>query len=385
MRSITHLLPLLGLALLSTVATSRDARAAESNDRLLLFISSFAGGDKAGIQACALDLASGKLTVGRKFADVQQTFFLALSPDRRFLYATHAPGTFGGAENEELTALEITSDDGQLKLLNRQSSLGTATCYLHVDATGKSLLVANYSSGSVAVLPIRPDGTLGEATSFVKHEGSSVNPERQGEPHAHAIIPNPNNRFVYAADLGTDQIVAYQLEADTGRIAAAFQPFVRTPAGSGPRHLTFHPRSGRLYAINELLNTVTLFDHDPETGFLIERQTISTLPAAYEGTSYTADVKITPNGKFLYGTNRGHHSVAAYRVGEDGVLELLEIVPSGGDGPQNLVITPDGRYLLVANMPGNNVGVFRIDAASGKLDRVGDPVTIPMPSCILIR
>jgi len=375
------------LALMVLVGTmlSRDALAADPANRLLVFISSFATGDDAGIHACSLDLSTGKLEPIRRSTDVQQTFFMALSPDRRHLFATHAPNSFGGPDNEEVSALEVVDEDGQLKLLNRQSSLGTATCYLHVDATGKSLLVANYSSGSVAVLPIRADGTLGEAASFVKHEGSSVNPERQGEPHAHAIIPNPSNRFAYAADLGTDKIMAYRLDADTGRIAAAFQPFARTPAGSGPRHLTFHPRSRRLYAINELLNTVTLFDHDADSGFLIERQTISTLPDGYQGTSYTADLKITPDGRFLYGTNRGHHSVAAYRIADEGTLELVEIEPSGGAGPQNLAITPDGQYLLVANMPGNNVAVFRIDAKTGALERVGEPVAIPMPSCILIR
>lgn len=375
----------LALMLVAAVLFPRVARAAEPADRLLVFVSSFATGDDAGIHACTFDLKTGKLVSVRKSTDVQQTFFMALSPDRRHLFATHAPHSFGGPDNEEVSALEVVDEDGQLKLLNRQSSLGTATCYLHVDATGKSLLAANYSSGSVAVLPIRADGTLGEATSFVKHEGSSVNQERQGEPHAHAIIPSPSNRFAYAADLGTDKIVAYRLDADTGRIAAAFQPFTRTPAGSGPRHLTFHPRSGRLYAINELLNTVTCFDHDPDSGFLIERQTISTLPAGYAGTSYTADLKITPDGRFLYGTNRGHHSVAAYRIADEGTLELVEIEPSGGAGPQNLAITPDGHYLLVANMPGNHVAVFRIDAKTGALERAAEPVAIPMPSCILIR
>ena len=385
MRSTFSVIPFLGLALFGVSLLPGLSQAAEPTSTLRLFISSFAAGDDAGIHACTLDTQTGQIVTDSKFGDVQQTFFMALTADRRYLYATHAPNQFGGAENEEITALEIVNDQGQLQLLNRQSSLGTATCYLHVDATGKSLLVANYSSGSVAVLPIRPDGSLGEAASFVKHEGSSVDPERQGHPHAHSIIPSPNNRFAYAADLGTDQIVAYQMDATTGRIAAAQQPFVRTPAAAGPRHLTFHPRTGRLYAINELKNSVTLFDHHPDTGFLIERQTISTLPAEYEGTSYTADVKVTPDGRFLYGTNRGHHSIAAYRIADDGTLTLLEIEPSGGAGPQNLAITPDGRFLLVANMPGNNVTVFRIDAAAGTLERVGEPVGIPMPSCILIR
>ncbi|MCA9113419.1 MAG: beta-propeller fold lactonase family protein, partial [Planctomycetaceae bacterium] len=160
--------------------------------------------------------------------------------------------------------------------------------------------------------------------------------------------------------------------------------FVRTPPGAGPRHLTFHPNGKHLYAINELKNSVTLFDYANETGMLIERQTIPTLPPEFEGTSHCADLKITPDGRFLYGTNRGHDSIAAYRIAADGQLALIGIEPSLGKGPQNLAIAGDGKLLLCANMPGNNVAVFRIDSESGKLTSVGPPTTMPMPSCIML-
>ena len=330
-------------------------------------------------------LDTGELKLVHRTTDVHQPFFLALSRDRKFLYATDAPGQFGGKENEQVASFQLVGDTGQLKLLNRQSSLGTATCYVDVDATGKAVVVANYATGSVASFPVRADGSLEEAASFVQHAGSSVNPARQEGPHAHCIVISPDNRFAYAADLGLDQVLGYRLDASRGKLSPNRQAFVRTPPGAGPRHLTFHPKGPHVYVINELANSVTMFDHDPETGFLIERQTISTLPKGFGGTSYCADLKITPDGRFLYGTNRGHHSIAAYRIGDDGRLTSLAIVPSRGDGPQNLAITPGGELLLCANMPGNNVAVFRIDPEGGSLTPVGQPLSIPAPSCIRIR
>ncbi|MCA9017541.1 MAG: beta-propeller fold lactonase family protein, partial [Planctomycetaceae bacterium] len=181
------------------------------------------------------------------------------------------------------------------------------------------------------------------------------------------------------------KIMAYQLDPQTAKLTPSPQPFVRTIPGAGPRHLTFHPNGKQLYVINELKNSVTEFDYDPKTGTLIEQKTISTLPEDFEGTSYCADLKITPDGRFLYGTNRGHDSIAAYQIDDTGKLSLLEIEPSLGKGPQNLAITADGKFLLCANMPGNNVIVFQIDEQTGKLTPVGDPVSIPSPSCIMIR
>ncbi|MCB9873369.1 MAG: lactonase family protein [Planctomycetaceae bacterium] len=349
----------------------------------LVFISAFTSGDAGAIHAYQLDVETGSLRLIQRTTDVENPFFMALSPDQRYLYSIHAKA-FGGAENEEVAAYEIKGRSGELALLNRQSARGTASCYLTVDATGKSVLVANYSTGSVAALPVLDDGSLGEAASFVQHAGSSIDPKRQTGPFAHSIITSPDNRFAYAADLGLDQILGYRLDAKTSKLSPNQQPFVRTPPGAGPRHLTFHPNGKHLYAINELKNSVTLFDYANETGMLIERQTIPTLPPEFEGTSHCADLKITPDGRFLYGTNRGHDSIAAYRIAADGQLALIGIEPSLGKGPQNLAIAGDGKLLLCANMPGNNVAVFRIDSESGKLTSVGPPTTMPMPSCIML-
>lgn len=351
----------------------------------LVFISAFASGEDGAIHAYRLDGKSGQLTQVQRTTGPEQPFFLALSPDSKFLYSIHAPEKFGGKTNEQVAAYKIVGDSGKLQLLNRQPALGSASCYLDVDATGKTVVVANYLTGSVAAFPVQGDGSLGKAAAFIQHKGSSVNSARQEGPHAHSIVVSPDNRFVYAADLGLDKILSYILDPKTSRLTPNRQPFVRTLPGAGPRHLIFDPSGKHVYVINELANSVTAFAYDAESGVLIELQTLSTLPDDFEGTSHCADLKITPDGQFLYGTNRGQDSIAMYRIGAHGRLTLLGIEPSLGKGPQNLAITPDGKLLICANMPGNNVAVFRIDGKSGALRSVGDPISMPGPSCILLR
>jgi len=345
----------------------------------LIFISAFAPGEKGAIHAYKMNPQTGEFKLVERTSDVEHPFFLAASPDNKFLYSIHAPGKFSGKDNEFVSAFALEGRTGKLKLLNRQSSQGTASCYLDIDKSGKAVVVANYTTGSVACLPVKEDGSLGEPETFIQHTGSSVN------PHAHCSVISPDQKFVFAADLGLDKILAYQLNPETAELTPAAQPFVRTIPGAGPRHLTFHPDGKQMYAINELKNSITEFDYNPESGMLIEGQTISTLPEDFTGTSHCADLKFTPDGKFLYGTNRGHDSIAAYQVDDQGKLTLIEITPSLGKGPQNLAVTTDGKFLICANMPGNNVVVFQIDAKSGKLSPVGDPVEIPSPSCIMIR
>ena len=370
--------PLILFSLLSMLIRTTTARA----DDPLVFISAFASGDKGAIHAFQFDTTNGALKPLHRTTDIRNPFFIAISPDRHFLFAIDAE-KFGGTENEFVAAYAIEGRTGALKRLNQQSTHGRASCYLDVDATGKTVVVANYSSGSVAALSVQKDGSLGEAASFVQHSGSGFDPARQKGPNAHSIVISPDNRFALAADLGIDKILIYRLDAATAKLTSnEAQPFAKMPPGSGPRHLTFHPNGKRVYVISELKNTVTFFDYTADSGTLTERQTISTLPADFTGKSFCADLKITPDGRFLYGTNRGHDSIAAYRIADDGRLSLITIQPSLGKGPQNLLITPDGQWLLCANMPGNSVVVFRIDPKTGDLKAAGEPVAMPMPSCI---
>ncbi len=348
----------------------------------IVFVSAFTSGAAGAIHAYQFDTASGKLRLLQRTTDIEHPFFLAISADNQFLYAIDADN-FGGTENEFVAAYKIDGRSGGLTRINRSSSLGTAACYLDVDSTGQSVCVANYSTGSVAALPIQSDGSLGAAGAFVQHVGSSIDLQRQSSPHAHCIVISPDNRFALAADLGTDQVLIYRLTPATAQLTPnPAQPFVSLPPGSGPRHLTFHPNGRQVYVINELKNTVTCFDYTAEDGRLTAQQTIPTLPSDFTGTSHTADLKITPDGKFLYGTNRGHDSIAIFGIDADGQLSLVRIVPSLGKGPQNLLVTPDGRWLLCGNMPGNNLVVFAIDARSGELTPSGEAIELPMPACI---
>lgn len=368
----------------STLTLSPTLRA----DDPLLFVSSFSGGEKGAISAFRISLEDGSLTPLARTGDIENPFFLAVSPDQRFLYAVHTEA-FGGDENEEVAAYAIDPASGGLALLNRQSAQGTATCYLEVDHAGKTLLLANYSSGSVAALPIREDGSLGEVTSFTQHEGGSrVDPKRQSGPHAHSIIVSPGNHFACAADLGLDRILVYRLDETKAELEPLPASAGTSLPGSGPRHLAYFPENdnsaavSQIYAIDELSNAITRFSQDAETGSLTRHEVVSTLPEDFEGTSHCADLKFTPDGKFLYGTNRGHDSIAIFRTGKDFALTRVGIVPSLGKGPQNLLVTPDGKWLLCANMPGNNLVVFRIDPDTGNLTPAGAPHEITMPSSI---
>lgn len=347
----------------------------------LLFVSSFAPGEKGAIHSFRFDLKTGALDKVHTHGNTPNPFFLALSPDKKFLYSIHAK-QFGGKDDEDVAAFAI-GPKGSLQFINKQSARGSAACFLQVDATGKSILVANYASGSVATLPIRKDGGLEPSASFMKHDGSSVIAGRQKQPHAHCFVPSPDNRFLYAADLGMDKILIYRLDANTSKAAPNDPPFAVCPPGAGPRHFVFHPDGKRAYAVNELANSVTMFDFDATTGALSARKTITTLPADFKGTSNCADIKITPNGLFLYATNRGHDSIAMYRLGKNDTFELTGIIPSRGKGPQNISIMPGGQWLVCANMPGDNLAVFAIEPETGKLTPSGSIIEMPKPSCIV--
>lgn len=356
----------------------------QNADSLLIFITAFSSGEDGAIHAYELNLKTGALRLLNRTTDAENPFFLALSPNQQTLYAIHEPGTFGSDANGEVAAYKIEDQAGKLTLLNRQPTRGGAACYVAVDATGKTLLAANYQDGTVLSYPIRGDGSLGEAVSFFQHVGSSVNPDRQQEPHAHCFVISPDNRYAYSADLGIDKIMNYRLDAASATLVPNRQPFVRTHPGAGPRHFLFHPHQPFAYAINELDNTITLFEYVSSSGALLEQQTVSTIPETFDGTTHCADLKITPDGRFLYGTNRGHDSIAIYAIAENGYLSLINIEPSGGEQPQNLAITPDGQFLMCANMAGNCVTLFRIEPDTGQIFPTGEVVDIPMPSCIMI-
>jgi 6-phosphogluconolactonase len=254
---------------------------------------------------------------------------------------------------------------------------------LAVDQTGKWLVAANYGGGSVSAFPIKSDGSLGEATGFVQHAGASVNQQRQKEPHAHSVNFSPDNRFVLVSDLGLDQVMIYRLDPVKGTLSANNPAFAKVKSGAGPRHFAFHPNKRFGYVINEIDSTVTAFSYQPSNGTLEEVQTISTLPKDYTGKSYTAEIEVHPNGRFLYGSNRGHDSIAVFSIDpRKGNLTTLEQTSTQGKTPRNFAIDPSGSYLFAANQGSDNIVMFKIDQKTGKLTPTGAVLEVPSPVCV---
>ena len=281
-----------------------------------------------------------------------------------------------------MSAFAIQPETGKLSLLNQVSSHDEGPAHITLDRTGKYALVSNYTLGSVAVFPVLKDGRLGEATSFVQHKGSSVNPERQKGPHAHAIALSPDNRFAVVADLGLDQLLVYSFDAAKGTLGAKPQ-IVKAAPGAGPRHLVFSPDGRFLYVINELQSTVVTYSYNAATGALHELQTISTLPKGFSGNNTAAEIEIHPSGKFLFASNRGEDSVAVFAIdSETGTLTHVANSPTGGKTPRNFAIDPTGSWLLAANQDSNEIVIFRIDRKTGQLNPTRESLQVPSPVCL---
>ena len=350
---------------------------AQSTD---VYVGTYTGPKSKGIYLFSLDTASGKLTPKGLAAEVASPSFLAIHPSRRYLYAVGEMNNFQGKKAGGVSAFSI-GEDGKLTLLNQQPSGGQGPCHISIDKTGRNALVANYGGGSVACLPIEADGKLKEPSATIQHQGSSANPQRQKQPHAHSINPSPDNRFALAADLGIDKVMVYRLDVEKGTLTAA-EPGV-VPPGSGPRHFAFHPNGKNAYAINELTSTVTAFSWDAERGALTEIQTTTTLPGGFVGNNSTAEVQVHPSGKFLYGSNRGHDSIAVFSIDPaSGKLTAVETESTRGKTPRNFGIDPSGKWLIAANQNSGTLSVYGIHPETGKLDPVGEPVECPSPVCV---
>ncbi|WP_342359575.1 lactonase family protein [Terrarubrum flagellatum] len=340
-------------------------------------------GKGKGLYHFRLDARNGALKRDGLTENVRNPSYLAFDPKRRFLYCVNEFKEYEGQASGAVSAFRIDPDSGALTYLNTKASRGADPCHLIVDATGKFALIANFASGSVCVLPILPDGSLGDAVEFIQHEGSSIDPKRQAGPHAHAVEIDKANRFVFVPDLGLDQIVIYAFDASTGKLTLnANQPFVAMAPGAGPRQLAFHPGGRLAYLINELNSTMTAYSYDAERGALTELQTLPTLPAGFQGHSTCAEVQVAPNGKFLYGSNRGHDSIAIYALSKDGRMNVVGHESTRGRIPRNFDISPDGRFLAAANQDTGDIVMFRIDNESGRLTATGDVVEAGTPVCV---
>jgi 6-phosphogluconolactonase len=326
-----------------------------------------------GIYAWRFDAAAGKFTPIGLAAQTPDPSFLAAHPNGRFLYAVNEVSHFQGtASTGSVSAFLIDPATGKLRLLNQQASLGDGPCHVTLDSEGKCVIVANYNNGSIAAYPVESGGLLDKPVGFFQHTGAGKIPGRQDGPHAHCVVVSPDNRFALVADLGLDEVLTYRLNAAKAEMEVGDPKFVKVAPGSGPRHLAFHPNGRLVYLINEMGSTIITFAYDSETGSLHELQTVSTLPKDYKGANDTAEIQVHPSGKFVYGSNRGHDSIAVFAVDpKAGTLKLVENVSTEGKIPRGFGIDPTGAYLIAANQQSNNLVVFRIDQTSGRLKATG--------------
>jgi len=345
-----------------------------------VYFGTYTRGASKGIYVCELNMKTGRLTEPRLAGETKNPSFLAISGDGKHLYSVGEMSSFNGKKTGAVTAFAIKKD-GTLTQLNQQPSGGRGPCHIYLE--GRTVLVANYGEGSVSSIPVKADGALGEPGSVVQHEGSSVHPRRQQGPHAHSINADPAGRYAVSADLGLDKVLIYRLDSDKGTIAANDPAFVKTEPGGGPRHFAFHPSGRFAYTNLEMTSKVTAMTWDADNGVLTPIQTLSTLPADHSGGNSTAETQVHPSGRFVYVSNRGHDSVAGFKVDQStGKLTAIGHTPTGGKTPRNFGIDPTGTFLIAANQNTSDVFVFRIDSETGKLTPTGQSVKVGNPVCV---
>jgi 6-phosphogluconolactonase len=370
-------------ALFSAPAAENAATGAAADD-WIVYVGTYTRAPSKGIYAGRYQSATGKLTPIGLAAETENPSFLAIHPNQRFLYAANEISRYDGQAAGSVSAFSIDAATGELKLLNRVSSKGAGPCHVAIDRTGKWLFVANYGGGSAAAYPVHDDGSLGEASAFFQHAGSSANQQRQSGPHGHMAAVSPNNRFVLVADLGLDQILSYKLDPAKGGLSPGDPPFAKVTAGSGPRHLAFRPDGKFLYVLGEMASTVMTFQYNAGRGTLEELQTLSSLPEGFTGRNSTAEIAVHPNSRFVYASNRGHDSIAIFRIDPGkGTLAPVAHVSTQGKTPRNFSIDPGGNYLLAANQDSGTVAVFRINQETGGLTPTGTELQVSSPVCVV--
>ncbi len=341
------------------------------------------GSTSKGIYAYRFDPDGPTLTSIGLVAQTINPSFLVVHPNHRFVYAVNEVGNYNGQKSGAVSAFAIDRASGKLTLLNQVASGGADPRYITVDKTGKYVLVANYTSGSIAAFPILEDGRLGQPSAFIQHSGHGTDPQRQEGPHAHSIDLTPDNRFAIVDDLGLDETLVYKFDSTKGSLTPNDPPFAKAPPGAGPRHFALHPNGKFGYVINEMGATVSVFGYDGASGVLRPLQTISTLPEGFTGAKESAEIEVHPSGKFLYASNRGHDSIAVFAIDQSkGTLTLVEYASTKGKTPRNFAIDPTGTLIFAANEKSDNIVIFRINAKTGRLTPSGKVLDIAQPVCV---
>jgi len=347
---------------------------------MLMLVGTYTRGtDSLGVYGFSDDASACSFVAQSVNEGIDNPSYLVKHPSLPIVYCVNEVRDFQG-EGGAVSAFSL-SPDGNLALINQVSSLGIDPCHLEIALKGRLLLVSNYSSGTLAAIPLGDAGELGEFNNFIQHTGHSVDPMRQKTAHVHSTKAGKNDGHVYVADLGLDQMLRYSLDSN-GQVNVSSRKTTRMRPGAGPRHFCFDEDFNHCYVINELDNTIVSFAVDYE-GALIELKTVSTLPDEYADASYCGEIQLSPDGQFLYGSNRGHDSLVVFEVAGEGQLELVQHIETGWKHPRHFKITPDGNHLVVANRDSNNLVVFRRDSTTGMLNQSGDELSVPAPVCIL--
>ncbi|HUK91200.1 MAG TPA: lactonase family protein [Blastocatellia bacterium] len=378
-------LKMAGLGAVNMLCWPRDptARCGPKSNDLFVYVGTYTNGKSQGIYIYRMNAATGELTSAGVVKGVSNPSYLTIDRAGRYAYCVNELQEFNGKPGGALTSFAINSTTGDLKLLNQQPTLGKDPCHVVLDPANKYALAANYTSGSVAVLPVQQDGALAAATDLVQHSGASVNRDRQEGPHAHCIAFDPEGRFVMVADLGLDKLMLYRLDPQRGKLIANDPPWVATKPGAGPRHIAFHPSGRFVYAINELDSTVTAYSYDRDRGIPAPLQTASTLPQGFSGANTCAEIEVSPTGRFLYGSNRGHNSIVIFGIEPaTGTMKYLGHQSTNGKTPRNFAIAPGGRFLFAANQDSDSIVGFRVNSGDGGLTPIGVTIAVPSPVCV---
>jgi 6-phosphogluconolactonase len=364
---------------IGTATNSMHAR-----DHLAL-LGTYTGENSEGIYAVRLDSETGALSTPQLVAELSNPEFLALHPNGKFVYALTRSERPEGTNSGAVAAFEVDVESGHLSLLNVQSSNAGSLTHLAVDASGRMLMAASYGGGYVVSFPIESDGRLGSRASFISHDGPlGPNAIRQEKPHPHSVTLSPDNRFAFVADLGLDRVFIYGLSPEDRTIAPHDPAFFAVEPGAGPRHTRFSTDGTTFYVLDELDCTITSCRYDAADGVAEPFQRISTLPNDFEGSNTDSEIRVHPNGRFVYSANRGHDSLAVFaRDPETGALTRIEVVPCGGNHPRNFSLTPDGAWLLCAHQHSNSMAAFKVNPDTGRITAVGKTVHAPTAVCVL--
>lgn len=372
MQTIKNSLRLLLVLCISVHTVESYAQKPADSD--ILYTGTFSTRGSKGIYVFNFDRKSGKLTEVQTVESGTSPSFMDFSPDRKYLYSIN------GDREGLVVAYKINPENGFLTKINEQPSKG-GPAHVSVDPKGRFVYISNYGGGTLNVFPLNKDGSLAAASEIIKYEGSGPNLQRQKAPHTHSAVPSKDGKFLYVSDLGTDKIMIYQVKKN-GKLQPANTPFFKSTSGAGPRHFAFHPSGKFAFSVNELTSTITSLLVNRSTGALTSIEEMNMFPEDFKGTTYAADVHVSPDGKFVYASNRGHDSLVIFAIDQaTGKLTLVGHESTGGKYPRNFMIDSKGEFVLAANQNSDNILIFKRDKSTGKLTRIGE-YNVPAPVCI---